>query len=535
MPSPTKQPKSSAKSKTDLALKQASRKIPKINKSSELHSKFLQRVVLYSIFGIITILLTLLIFYRAKGYTFNKSGQVERRGIVLVDSAPVSAKIFLNDEEVDDTDAKLEVAEGQHTIRLEAEGYRTWQRSFSIEREKVVWLYYPYLIPKVLTPEPFIINQIPKTYSKISPEGRLISTHFSTQASTQNLNLELTNLKETDPAKASSNLVISTLLFSRQTNGKFGQIRFIEWSPNGDSILIEHTYDGKKELVNLRVDNPVESTNLTKQLSSSINEVHYDADSKLYVLVGSELSLYNPKSLAKEQAIAAGVTSFQNFNDSKYIYSTEFETGSNIYIQDGQSKPVKVTTLATKDVSQFDYKYVIDRRVPYLALTDLTSKSLQIFKNPLDISGLVTDTDTIQTNLTPLYMGTFNQLKSPKIENSPGGSAQPGTYIALQLEDNEIFIYDFEEESSFSYSLKSSEDPAKEIKILDINWLDSQRMQAKTEGGDIYYFDYDGNYTNLIGNTTQEFSYFLKSRAATFLVANNESSSNQLNIVKFKK
>ncbi len=511
------------------------RKTPKINHSSELHSKFIQRIVLYSFFAVLTLLLSLLIFYRAKGYTFNKDGKVEKRGIVLVDSAPVSAKIILDGKEVDKTDAKLEVQEGRHNIRLEAEGYRTWQRDFNMEKEKVVWLYYPYLIPKTLFTEPFITNQITKSYSKLSSEGRLVASHPNGSGVAQTLSLELINLKELQPDKASSSLVASTLLFTRQADGSYGQIKFVEWSPNGDSILVEHTYDGNKELINLRVNNPVESTNLTKQLSPAIKEAHYDSKSKLYILIGSELALYESKTLAKEQIVTTIASSFQNFEDNKYIFSSATDSGSDIYVKDGQAKPVRVTSLTTKDISQFDYKYIIDRRVPYLALTDASAKSLQIFKDPSSLTGVIQKPDASGTKQSPLYMATFDELKSPKIEDSPGGSAQPGTYMALQLSSKKVFIYDFEQESSFSYNLKLSEDTTKEINVTDISWLDSQRLQARSAEGDIYYFDYDGNYINLIGNTTQEFSYFLESRAATFLVSNTTNSGNQLDIVNFKK
>jgi hypothetical protein len=510
------------------------RKVPKINHSNELHSKFLKRVAVYALFVILTIALTVLVFYRAKGYTFTKNGQVERRGIVLVDSAPVSAKIFLDNKEVDKTDSKLEVPEGQHTIRLEADGYRTWQRNFNMQREKVVWFYYPYLIPKTLSSKPFITNQITKSYSKISPEGKVISSYLSWQGASQTQNLELINLKEGDPAKASFNLTVSNLLFTRQADGNYGQTKFVEWSPNGDSMLVEHTYDGKKEIINLRINNPAESTNLTRQLAADIKEVHYDSRSRLYTLVGSELALYDPKTLTKNQVVTTIATSFQNFDDNKYVYSAQTDTGSEIYVQDGQSKPVRTTTLSTKDVTQFDYKYIVDRRTPYLVVTNSASKELQIFKSPLDLTGVISKTDSNPAKLSPLYLATFGEMRSPKIEDSPSGSSQPGTYIALQLTGKKIFIYDFEEESSFSYDLKLAEDPNKEINIADISWLDPQRLQARSAEGDIYYFDYDGNYANLIGNTTQEFSYFVRSRAATLLVSNTPTGGNQLNQIKFK-
>ncbi|MDQ5913599.1 MAG: hypothetical protein QG623_218 [Patescibacteria group bacterium] len=507
------------------------KKTPRINNSNEFRAQFIKRVVVYSIFGLLTIVLTLLVFYRAKGYTFTKNGQVEKRGIVLIDSAPVSAKIFLDGKEVDKTDSKLEVPEGDHIIRLEAEGYKTWQRSFAIGREKVIWFYYPFLIPETLSSELFITNQTPKKYSKLSPAGEVVSFSKSSQNNLEAINLELLNLKDEDPLKVAKPLIAPTTLFTRQASGGLGDISFVEWSPNGDSIYIQHNYDGKQELINLRVKNPLESQNLTRSLGTEVKELHYDSRSRVYALVGSEVAIYEPKTLAKEQVITSNASSFQVFSDDRFVFSQVTDSGSAIFVQEGQNIAVKVADLNTNDVASFDYKYIINRRTPYLAIANLNTKELQIFKNPLDTS-LATSTSQ---PTAPLYLATFSELKSANIEDSPGNSSQPGMYIAMQLTNSELFIYDFEEESSFSYKLTLKEQPEKQLDVLSYSWLDSHRLQARTVEGDVYYFDYDGNYLNLIGNTAQEFSYFIKSKNRAFLVSNIESGSNQINLLNFKK
>ena len=507
------------------------KKTPKINNSNEFHSQFIKRILMYSLFGLLTIILTILVFYRAKGYTFTKSGQVEKRGIVLVDSAPVSAKIFLDGKEVDKTDSKLEVPEGDHSIRLEAEGYKTWQRSFSINREEVVWFYYPYLIPNQLSVQSYIANTLNKQYSKLSSNGEVLSLSKTTQNNSEVLNLELLNLKEDDPAKASTPLIIPTTLFTKSAKGTYGEIKFSDWSPNGDSIFLEHSYDGKKELINLRTKSPAESQNLTRSLNTDIKESHYDSKSKLYLLSSGELASYDPKSLTKDASIAKQVTGFQVFADNKFAYSQNTDTGSALFVQDGQNAAVKVLNLNTEDTSKFDYKYIINRRNAYLAVSNADSKDLQIFKNPLDTIA----SSSIDQLPVPLYFATFSELKSTTIEDSPGSSSQPGMYLALQLSSSKFFIYDFEEESSFSYNLSLKDQPDKQLDVSSFNWLDSHRLQGRTSQGEVYYFDYDGNYLNLIGNTNQELSFFLKTKNRVYLVNNADANSNQLNLINFKK
>lgn len=511
------------------------KKTPKINNSNEFRSQFIKRVVTYSFFGLLTIVLSILIFYRAKGYTFTKTGQVEKRGIVLIDSAPVSAKIFLDGKEIAKTDSKLEVTEGEHDIRLEAEGYKTWQRSFTMGREKVVWFYYPYLIPESLKSEPFIANQIPRQYSRLSSDGEIVSMYRSTLNQRESINLELLSLKEEDSAKATKPLIVPSSLLTRQANATFGEIQFTDWSPNGDSIYLKHNFDGKSEIINLRVNNPSESQNLTRLLGPDIKEVHYDSRSRIYALVGSEVALYEPKTLVKEQSITTNATGFQVFADNKFVYTQNLSSaGTSLFVQDGQNAPIKVADYETLDINNFDYKYIINRRTPYLAVTNLANKELKIFKDPLD-TRLNLPTTTSDNNLpVPLYFATFSDLKSANIEDSPGSSSQPGNYLALQLSGAKFFIYDFDEESSFSYNLSLKNQPEKTLDFSSYRWLDSHRLQGKTVDGEVYYFDYDGNYLNLIGSTNEELSYFIKSRNRVFLVNNLEPATNQINFIKLK-
>jgi hypothetical protein len=513
----------------------------KLTRSHEPHSKFLKRVLAYLFFGVLTILLTTLVYYRAKGYTFTSNGEVVRRGIVLVDSAPVSAKIFLNNKEVDKTEAKLEVPEGQHNLKIQAEGYRTWERSFSISSQEVKWFFYPYLIPEVLNQEVILENLESKTYSKLSPNGRVVAAHKAGGSGvSQTLNLELLNLREEDSSKITSPLIIPSQIFSRTPNGEFGQISFIEWSPNSDSILLEHKSELLTELINVRVGNPVESLNLSRSIPGAITEVHYDSRSRLFILAGEKLSLYNPKTLQEERVVSEGVLSFQNFADEKYIYTKQSEEGLGVFLQDGTSAPIKLNTFLGSTTADLDYKYIVNRRTGYVILTNSLRKELYIYKNPLETSVVLTEP---AMPLEPFYLATFKEMLSPKIKNSPTGSPQPGSYFILQLSPTELYSYNLEEEDSTTYNVNETsatqqiqnQTVQKELHIADLAWIDSQRVQIRSPEGNIYYLDFDGNYLNLITNTNKEFSYFIKSKNKTVVVSGSENQKEQINQIKFKQ
>jgi len=513
-----------------MAKKELKTKKPKKNSyhrvshAHEPRSRLFRRVALYSFFTILTIFLSVLIFYRAKGYTFTKDGQVEKRGIILVDSAPVSAKILIDGKDTGKkTDYKLEVSEGEHTLRLEAEGYRSWEKSFSIKSEEVEWFYYPYLIPDNLAAKDLQSNLPIKTYSGLSSDSKVLATYKVGNGRLQNFNFELLNLKEDDPVKIVNSLLIPSQIFSRQADGSLGSIAFASWSPKGDSIYLEHTFDGKKELINLRIDSPAESANLTTNIGSDISQYRYDDKSRLYLLRSGELAIYNPKTLAKEDIIDTSILNFKNFQDNKYVYSKSSinpsKPGIEIFIRDGQNQAKKITLITAGSAGDLDFQYTTNRRTNYLSISNSANKELIIYKNPLDSDLLVTG---------PLFLSTFNTLKSNQIKESIQGSPQPGSYIALQLSDSSVFIYSFEDESSLTYDLPGTQ-------AIDISWIDSERLQIKNIDGQIYYMDYDGNYKNQITTTNQPFSYFIKSNNKTIVINLSSNGQESMSQIKFKE
>ena len=314
----------------------------KVTHAHEPRSKFIKRITFYTFFTALTIFLSVLIFYRAKGYTFTKSGEVEKRGIVLINSAPVSSKIYIDNKDIGKkTDHKLEVSEGRHSLRLEADGYKTWQRDFSIKSEEVEWFYYPYLIPNNLVSKDILNNLSQRVYSSLNSDSKVLAVYKTGVNQAENLVFEMLDLKQDDPQNITKSIIVPTQIFTKQADGRVGQVTLGKWSPNGDSIFVEHTFDGKKEVINLRVDTPAESTNITNSIGSDVTQYRYDDKSRLYLLKNGELGLYNPVSLAKEQTIDTGVLSFNNFQDSKYIYTklsnVADKPGNIVYIKDGQN------------------------------------------------------------------------------------------------------------------------------------------------------------------------------------------------------
>lgn len=509
--------------------KKSSKKPPKVNISSEFHSRFLMRSALYVFFASLTLILSFLVYYRARGYTFTKTGQVEKRGILLLDSKPVSAKVLIDKKEVETTKTKLELSEGLHQVQLQAKDYRTWSNSFQMKAETVKWYYYPYLIPNQIPSETYLNSQ-DENYSSLSSDDRLVSI----SSSENNLAIELLNLSA--PAdSAVKTLSIPTDLFSKSTDDSYGSFNFLEWSPDADSLLVEHLYtqgqNQVSEIINIRVNNPEQSTNFTRTLAAPISSAHFDSSSKLNFLIGDELRQYSPVNSSLEGVIATNITSFKSFEDQTYLY-TKLNNSSQteLYIQKELERPVLVINLENTPLDQIDYNYLINRRSGYLSLSNKLDKEIQIFKNPLQKS--LAD----GANNSPLYLATFANLNSVNLQASFVGSNQPGRYIALQLDANKFFVYDFDSEESMTYSLQADQTSVKtDLQITKFAWLDQHRLQALDSTGSIYYFDYDGNYLNLITEGAYNLTNFVSSKAYSIVLRNSTAQeTKELTKLNFK-
>lgn len=536
-------PKKSSKSK----LKEL-----KLTRSHEPYSNFARRMLAYAFFGVLAFSLSFIIFYRSKGYTFNRSGEVVKRGVALIDSKPVSSKIFIDGKEVSKTDAKLELEEGRHSIRLEADGYRTWQEDFSIKSEEVKWLYYPYLIPDELKLNNIKAGIQNKTYSELNPKGYLVSVQTDSQAKPAKLKFELLDLTKDSFQDAQKNLLVPEQIFPKNVDGSFGWVEFIEWSPNGDSVYLNYHLQDSTDLINLRIKAPQESTNLTRQLKSGIQEAHYGGDSELILLINGEVAKYNPKSLQKEDILIpqAGITGFKNFAEKKYVYTKPSNPSPDqaqtpdpklkqaVYLQNDKDQPIKVLELQDFNPEKLDYRYLTNRREDYLAISNSDSKEFSVYKNIIDAKK-----QNPELSLEPIYLARFEQIQDPGIKINPAGSSQPGSYVIVQLDPGRVQLYSFEDEDGYDYNLyspdaisaiKKEEDRAK-LELEKVDWIDSERLQARAKDGKIYYFDYNGSYLNLIGTTKESLSYFIRSKDKSVFINAESDSTDIIQEIKFKQ
>jgi hypothetical protein len=156
--------------------------------------KFNPRVA-YTFFSAIAILVgTILAIQYAQGrYHFTKDGLSKETGLLSANSFPTGAQVYINDRLVSATDDTLYLKPDEYQIKIQKEGYHTWEKKLKVEGALVTQTnaqLFP-VVPK-LTPLTFsgVSNVSP------SPDGQKL-LFYTNSATTQAKNglyiLDLSN------------------------------------------------------------------------------------------------------------------------------------------------------------------------------------------------------------------------------------------------------------------------------------------------------------------------------------------------------
>src|SRR4051812_44926783 len=122
-------------------------------------------IVGYILIAIAIALGTIVLVYSAYGYGVNtKTGDVVQNGLLFVDSKPGGAAIYLNNKSIHQTtSARLVLPSSDYDLLLKKNGYRPWERKFTLDEHTISRYFYPFLFPV----KPFTATL--KSYSSAPP------------------------------------------------------------------------------------------------------------------------------------------------------------------------------------------------------------------------------------------------------------------------------------------------------------------------------------------------------------------------------
>lgn len=208
---------------------------------------------------------TLAAIFWAKGYRPSLSEKtIQGTGLLVANSYPEGASVFLNDKLTTATDDTLHLPPGQYRVRIVKDGFAPWEKTLDLESELVVQTNAR-LFPSApdLTALTFTgaINPAP------SPNSQKIAYAVASASADLKNGLWVVNLSDS-PIKLGSNQV---QLARSTANLDFSQAQ-LTWSPNSQQILVSLPNDGHFLLPTDSFTEPADLKDVTARLPLIIAE-----------------------------------------------------------------------------------------------------------------------------------------------------------------------------------------------------------------------------------------------------------------------
>jgi len=207
----------------------------------------------------LVISITVVVFLLASGYRFNtETRTIQGTGIISINSVPDGALVYINDVPKNATNTSItDLTPGGYSVRLNKEGYHSWQQSVIVKKELVTKLE-ALLLPQYPTLQPLTFTGVISPV--ISPDGQKIIYTVDTGTST---GIWLIDLEERpfNLSRKPQLLLADTaeIIYSKST---------YTWSPDSNSIMIEFpskiiSKDAKYQIYNLSTSTSTFSLDIT--------------------------------------------------------------------------------------------------------------------------------------------------------------------------------------------------------------------------------------------------------------------------------
>lgn len=311
------------------------------------------------------------------GYWINSDLEIERQGMVQVNSYPTGADIQIDGESnwLFRTDASKVLKSGTHTISLSKAGYDQWSKEINISEGLLYRLRYPRLFLQERTPEKvYTINS--SALSTVSPNYNKILV-IDTADTWQLIELNSNSL--------TTQTIDMSNVFSANTT-----IKDILWSGDSNHVLAYINIDGLPQWVMVDLKKPAGSINLTTEFNSTFSQVKIIDNSANNILVVKDGNLHKI-DIARKQISAVLIKNIIDFDhlDDHIIFSARSEQGQNyIATLDGD----QINHIAdTQDAAQVALGEFYDEKY-YAVLSNSTvsayklSSDEEIFSHTIDPS-----------------------------------------------------------------------------------------------------------------------------------------------------
>lgn len=446
----------------------------------------------YALIAVLIGLATMILVYLAQGYGYNPGKGVSQNGLLFVDSKPVSADVYIDNQQKAKTDARLTLSEGTHLVGLKRDKYRDWSKTVNVSGGTVVYLLYPRLFPIDIALGITQAYATPPAWVSQSPDRHWLIM----QPKIDSLSIVVNDLLK--PTNEPKTLVLPSSQVPAE-NGTYGTIVPIEWSDDNRHLLIQQTLpSGKVSYIVIDREDISQTVNISAKLNFSgtakvvLRDKKYD---KYYVHDASNgnLQVADLKSGLQAGAIATGVVAYKAYANDIILYVTYVNAKpgeANVMILNNQTDLYMLQSLQRDsdsryllDVAKFDNSW-------YYITAAVSGKKAILYRDPL-------------SKVKPGNTKPINPRLALLINNPQFASfSDNARFISLQS-GKQFVVFDAELNRVYRYESTLSLATTQQAK-----WMDGHRMTAVTDGK-VQVFDFDGlNLQALTASRPEYSAYF---------------------------
>lgn len=440
------------------------------------NKKRAHRLKLYIGYGLMAVLIgvaTTVILFAASGYGIDKSGNVIQNGLVFFNSRPGNATVnvegvFNKFKQSGQTDTRMVLKEGQYKATITKDGYRSWQRQFSVEGSTVERLVYPFLFPEKLE------ISVRKTYDT--------ATGIVTQSPSRQWILvqQADNFFVFDVFDANNverppvSITVPDAVFAQAANTR--ELKVVEWSTDNTNVLVKHIFDGQEEFIVINREKPEESFNVNTLTSQKPYMVTLK-DKKverlyLHMSPGGLLQEIDVRSRTLTPLVGHALA-YKPHGDDMLVYVAPVkDVPDKVSVRiltkekDYELRQLPAGSSYVVDVARFDNSW-------YVVAGAGVDNKVYVYKDPL----LVLGSESANLSLFARTLRIDNPQKVSFSANARMIGVQSGQKFA---------VYDAETDRQYRYEIQEQIDTNRPAE-----WMDGHRL-VTSSNKTVMVFDFDG-------------------------------------------
>jgi hypothetical protein len=375
-----------------------------MTKEPSLRSRF----ILFPLVALVFILLCGFLAISAFGYNLkyvNGRFVTERNGMIILATRPGDAKIYVDGKLYKNRTSYINILTtninrlsiGEHTVKIEKDGYETWEGVFNVEPSVVAWGNYILLIPQKRETTPFNLpGNIVQTINTANQTKILCLV--------ENKDSGIFSIWEINTATKEKTRIFETKIVAGQT------YRAMEYSSSNQRILIEKKVGDTKTHQIIEARENGQSWNVEELFQMSFDTLVFNPRNhdSLYVL--KEKNLYSIDYPGKNMSAVLATNVLNLFPDSGSLYFVQNVEGSyGLWrLEQNNTKTNIVKTLPVSESYQIQYLSEVDS----YAILSKKDKDLFLYTivsgNPV-LSRIADQVDWFSASPKARYLGYYRE------------------------------------------------------------------------------------------------------------------------------